>query len=216
MIKAKHTLMGRLVSEVFSVYRLNRAFASIRFRGSVSDKGLPVLMIANHFSWWDGFIQYRLNKQTYKRKLHVMMLEEQLEKFMILNQCGCFSIRKNSRSMIESLSYSVNLLRDAGNMLLLFPQGEIQSLYTSPVKFESGLAYLLKHLEKDIQLVFNVCLVDYFSERKPSLSVYFKTCELKGTDAAKEMEAAYNEFAQACKNEQQSLGNRVIKTDAKP
>lgn len=207
MIKARHTLIGKLVSDMFSVYRLNQAFTPVRFIGSITDKGLPVLMIANHFSWWDGFIQYRLNKQTYQRKLHVLMLEEQLKKFMILNQCGCFSIRKNSRSMIESLCYSIDLLSDAGNMLLLFPQGEIQSLYTSPIKFESGLQYLLKHLQNDVQWVFNVNLVDFFSEKKPSLNVYFKTYELKSTDSGKEIEIAYNEYAEACRNNQQSLKN---------
>lgn len=203
MIPARHTLMGRLVSELYSGPKLKAAFHSVRFMGGVEDTGLPVLLLANHFSWWDGFIQYRLNKRFFRRKLYVMMLEEQLRQHMILNRCGCFSVNKRTRDMIRSLDYSADVLHGRDNMLLIFPQGEIQSMHRSYIPFQSGLRYLLNRIETPYSIVMNVNLVDYASEKKPRLTVYFDTYDSSGGKPAFDLlEKGYNEFYTACKAHQ--------------
>jgi len=200
MIKANHTYTGKLVCDLFSGYKLDKAFYSVNMIGDcLNEYNLPVLMIANHFSWWDGFIQYRLNKQIFKRKFHVMMLEEQLSKHMILNKGGAFSIRKNSKEIINSLNYCIELLKDKNNLVLLFPQGKIESLYTSHFIFENGLGYLLKHLQNDIELVFNVNLIDYYSEKKPSLNIYYKLYSYPQPADLKQVENDFNHYANECK-----------------
>lgn len=131
MIKANKTYLGVLFFDLYAKIQLKRYFRRITVIGSFEDSGKPILLISNHFSWWDGFIQLWLNKRVFKRKLYVMMLEEQLRKFMILNQGGAFSIRKNSRDIVESLEYTTGLLKYKENVLLIFPQGEIQTtIYT--------------------------------------------------------------------------------------
>lgn len=199
MIKANHTFTGQLISRLFTGYRLDKAFRNIHIVGDTLDDRLPVLMIANHFSWWDGFIQYRLNRHIYKRKLYVMMLEEQLSRHPILRQCGAFSIRKHSREIIESLNYCTKLLEDKNNLVLLFPQGKIESIYTSYFVFEKGLTYIFKHLPNEVQLIFNVNLIDYFSEKKPSLYIYYKKCTLPPSLDIKYIEKDFNRFANTCK-----------------
>jgi len=199
MIKARHTYRGKLVCDFYSSYKLDSAFSSVNMIGDVTDNGLPVLIIANHFSWWDGFIQYRLNKIIFKKRFHVMMLEEQLEKYMILNKGGAFSIRRNSREIIDSLNYCTGLLKDNNNLVLLFPQGKIESIYTPYFSFENGLNYLLKHLENGIQLVFNVNLIDYFSQKKPSLNIYFKRFDFSTPIAVKQIEKEFNDYTSECK-----------------
>ena len=174
MIKANHSYLGVLFFKYYSKIKLKNHFQDIRFVGDIEDLGKPILVISNHFSWWDGFIQLQLNNLLFKRKFHVMMLEEQLEKFKILNKGGAYSVQKNSRDILNSLNYSVDLLNDNNNLLLIFPQGEIQSLYTDNFIFGTGLNYLLKNRKTDFQLIFNINLVDYFSESKPTLTIYFK------------------------------------------
>jgi hypothetical protein len=85
---------------------------------------------------------------------------------------------------------------------LLFPQGEIQSIYTDYFKFENGLKYILANKKTDIQLIFNINLVDYFSDQKPSLTVYFKKYDLQKSKSLKDIEADFNHFAQQCKLQQ--------------
>lgn len=202
MIKARHTFTGTMISNLYSGSKMNRAFREIAYIGEWSENGLPILMLSNHFSWWDGFIQYRLNRTLFNRKLYVMMLEEQLRKNMILNKCGCFSVRKNSRSIIETLDYCIDIVKERGNMLLIFPQGEIQSMHTERIQFESGLGYLLKHIENDINIVFNVNLVDYFSGKRPTLNSYFKVSSLAQSVDMQILEKEYNTFYLACKKKQ--------------
>jgi len=202
MIKANHTFWGEMFFKYYSKFKLENHFNTIRFLGDIEDLNQPILIISNHFSWWDGFIQLQLNNKFLKRKFHVMMLEEQLNKFMILNKGGAFSVQKNSRDIINSLNYSVEVLSDKNNLLLMFPQGEIQSLYTDNYVFGNGLSYLLKNKKTAIQLIFNINLVDYFSESKPTLSIYFKKFEFRTDTDLSEIEVEFNAFADHCKSQQ--------------
>lgn len=206
MIKARHTITGKLVCDFFAGYKLKKTFRAANISGDGSDDDLPVLMLANHFSWWDGFIQYRLNSEVFKRRFHVMMLEEQLTKHPILNKGGAFSIRKKSPDILNSLNYSLELLKQKDNLVLIFPQGRIESIYTGYLKFENGLNYLFNHLENDIQIVFNVNLIDFFSDKRPSLSIYYKkyTCSTPFYDF-KEIETDFNKFFTDCKIQQSKV-----------
>lgn len=203
MIEAAHTLRGEAVARFVSGPMLGRAFRTIRFAGNCPDNGLPVLLIANHFSWWDGFIQYRLNRARFGRYLYVMMLEEQLLRHGLLRECGCFSVKKGTRAVIDSLAYCRRILHDPRNMLLLFPQGKIESMHLADYRFEQGVGYLLKQLDVNVQVVFNVNLVDYFSCRKPALTVWYEPYD-PGTDLRTEtLEQAFNAFARRCRLNQQ-------------
>jgi 1-acyl-sn-glycerol-3-phosphate acyltransferase len=204
MIKANHNYWGKLFFSIYSRVKLKKQFQNIHFKGEFEDNGLSVLIVANHFSWWDGFIQLQLNEHFIKRQFHVIMLEKQLRKFMILNKAGAYSVQKNSRELIKSLQYTIDLLSDNKNVVLLFPQGEIQSLYTQEFKFESGLEYILKNKQEDVQLVFNVNLIDYFSEKKPTLTVYFKNYNTQHPVNLRTIENHFNDFASECKLQQKA------------
>ncbi|MCD8179752.1 MAG: lysophospholipid acyltransferase family protein [Tannerellaceae bacterium] len=182
-----------------------RAFEKIELIGPAVRPDKAVLMIGNHFSWWDGFIQYRLNEELYRKRFHVMMLEEQLVEHPVLNRGGAFSIRKQSREMIGSLRYAASLLEDPGNMVLLFPQGRIESIHREYLTFERGVEYLLARAGENAELVFNVNLIDYHERKKPSLYIYHQPVYGYGMRSAKEIEVAYNEFYSRCKHEQQKI-----------
>jgi len=128
-----------------------------------------------------------------------MMLENELHKTMHLTKLGAFSIEKGKRTSFESLIYSVEILQNPENMLLLFPQGEIKSIYTRQFIFEKGaLTYILKKMKNDFQFVFNVNLIDYSSKRRPEISVYFKTHTLEKNATADDIEGDFNRYAKEC------------------
>lgn len=198
MIRARHTRMGRAVSECVSGPLMNRMFREVRIDGIQDRSGEPLLLIANHFSWWDGFIQYRLCRELLYRKLYVMMLEEQLRRYPMLVRCGCFSVRKHSRSVIESLDYASQLLHEKGNAVLVFPQGAIQSQHVERIRFESGIGYLLARAHADLRLGFNVNLVDWGSFCRPTLDIRY--CGFPSSfSCGEEVEEAYNRFYEECR-----------------
>ncbi|MFC2112998.1 lysophospholipid acyltransferase family protein [Bacteroidota bacterium] len=160
----------------------------------------PVLLIGNHFSWWDGFIGYYLNFTIFKKRYHVMMLEEQLEKRMFLSKVGAFSVNKSSRSITESLSYSSEILSNRDNLLLLFPQGKIETIYTRSFVFERGIEKILTGLPETPIVYFMVNLVDYFSKEKPSL--FIRTEKFDGDLTRENIQDSYNRFYDNCVSKQ--------------
>lgn len=194
MIRAKHTWLHRLFFRNYFRHILRKDFREIVLKGTFDDKGWPILLICNHISWWDGFFPYEINLRCFKRRFHIMMLEDQLRRIIFFSRLGAFSINPGKRSALESLNYAKEILTDSRNMLVLFPQGRIHSQYTTDIKFRKGWFRVVKNSAQPVQIIFMASLTDYFSYRKPALYVYIedyqKSVELDFYD----VEKSYNNF----------------------
>jgi 1-acyl-sn-glycerol-3-phosphate acyltransferase len=183
--------------QVYSIWKTKRNFHKVYVNGNFDDRGLPVLVISNHFSWWDGFWVVCLNYKRFHRVFNFMMLEEELKKRMFFTKTGGFSIKKGSKSVIETIEYTAELLSDKKYMVLLFPQGEMKSMHIRDIKFEKGIEYIIRKIPNKIHLIFLVNLIDYFSSRKPGLYMYFR--EYTGVDFSTEtLEKEFNLFYSEC------------------
>ena len=198
VLKAKHHFVIYPFFVRYSLRETARKFGEIRMTGEFKDRGLPVLLVSNHISWWDGFWVVYLNLKLLHRKyFFFMMLEEQLRKNIFLNKAGGFSVKKGSRSIIESLSYTADLLKDKNNLVLMFPQGKIESMHKQEIIFEKGIEYVLKKTSSKPQIIFLVSLVDYFSDQKPGLYMYLR--EFNGTDLSTgNLQKEFNLFYSEC------------------
>ena len=198
MIKARHTSWFQSVFGIYLSWAFRRNFQRIEIVGDVKDRGMPILAIANHMSWWDGFWVLHINNKLFRRKFHVMMLEDQLRKNLFLSRLGAFSIKRKSKSASQSIRYAANLLRDQKNFFLIFPQGEIQSQHRFPFTFEKGWGRILPENENPIQVLMIANMVDYQSFRKPILRQYLYSPEKTSGFNCDELEAQYNAFYQDC------------------
>lgn len=194
MIKARHKPFYDWFFKWYSHVMLHFHFRELEIHSEVEDDGNAVLVIGNHFSWWDGFIMVEVNNRLWKRYFNVMMLEEQLQNRMFLNKAGAFSIKKGDRSLIESLSYAGELLSDSGNLVLMFPQGEIQTTYTRKFEFEKGVETILKKSQGQPQVIFSAALIDYFSWKQPRLDVYLQKFNYESIPTTPVLQDAYNNF----------------------
>jgi 1-acyl-sn-glycerol-3-phosphate acyltransferase len=171
-------------------WQLRKNFKNIIFHGVESiplDKS--ILMIGNHYSYWDGICLFRLNGMHFKKNYFVMILEETLKSNMILRYSGAFSIKKNSRDAIKSLIYASNLLKDKQNLVLIFPQGKIESQLKYPLTFHKGIESVLHN--HDSNIVLAAAFTENFTEKKASAYVYLK--HLSGDFDPKDIERLYNE-----------------------
>jgi 1-acyl-sn-glycerol-3-phosphate acyltransferase len=201
IIRARHNFLIYSFFKLYTVWKIRRNFQDIEINGEFHDRGLPVLLISNHISWWDGFWAVYLNRKVFKRKFfYFMMLEEQLKKNRFLSYTGGFSIKKKSLSIIESLNYTAELLGDKRNTVIIFPQGEIQSLYNSLINFDKGLEFILKKLTGEVHIIFLTSLVDYFSGQKPGLYMYFSEYFEKDL-TVRTIEKEYGLFYKQCISE---------------
>jgi hypothetical protein len=207
IVKARHHPIVYPFFKWYTIWIVSRRFKKVHLSGNFHDRELPILFIANHVSWWDGFWVSYLNLKVFKKKYHFMMLEEQLKMFSVLNKTGGYSIKKGSKSILESLRYTAELLNDQGNAVLLFPQGKIQSLYNTSFQFEKGIEKLLDMVENKIQIVFIANLIDYFSHSVPDLYIFFKEYRHDNHDIIF-LQNEYNLFYSSCIAEQQKKSDQ--------
>lgn len=203
MIKAKHYIIIYPLFKWLTRFLIKRNFNSVSIDGRFFDNGNSILVIANHISWWDGFWIEFLNQKILYRKCHFMMLEEQLKKHWYFNYTGGYSIKKKSRSIVESINYSIDLLKQPENLVLMFPQGQIHSLYNNKVTFEKGIERIVHNIAPDTQILFVANLIDYLSDSNPNLFIYFKTFLAKDFHQSN-TEGEYNKFYDQAINTQKA------------
>lgn len=199
MIRANHNKYWVRFSKYYTKVLLGVFFSNVKYTGEYEEKELPILMISNHFSFYDGFIQILLNFKVFKRRFHFMMLEKELKKNRVLTKVGASSISKGKRSSLASIGYAIEILQDKENLFLFFPQGKIKSIYATDFTFEKGLlSHILENTKNDFQLVFNVNLINYETKLRPDLHVFYTTQSINETTHAEDVELEFNRFAKAC------------------
>jgi 1-acyl-sn-glycerol-3-phosphate acyltransferase len=180
MIKARHHWFVYPFFRKYSRYLINRHFRKVYLDGSFEETDRPLLIIANHFSWWDGFFIDWLNYHRLDKRYHIALQEETFKKHGYFALTGAFSIRRNSKSVIESLTYCRDLLADPENLVVFFPQGRFESQYRRPFHFEPGIEWLLKRMESDFRLLFVANQVEYFDTPGPSLFIHYQAYDPAG------------------------------------
>ncbi len=198
MIRARYIKRYVKFISWYLTMRINRHFKSVHIQGSLEVTDAPLLAIANHFSFWDGFLVQYLNLKRIHKRFYYMMMEEQLKKRMFLNKSGGFSISKDPREMIESINYAASLCNDANNVVLIFPQGLIETKYRFPFHFEKGVEAILKRSSGNARILFIANMIEYYSEARPSLYIYYELPELGNQPGREVIEDAYNEFFAKC------------------
>ena len=194
MIPAKHKKRWVWFWNQFAVRAMHYHFREVQCIHALELAERPVLLLGNHTSWWDGFFGLYLNQKIFKKCFHAMMLEEQLSKRMSFSHAGAFSIQKESRSMVHSLKYAGERLKDKENLVCIFPEGEITSAYTRPLYFQRGVLKVMQYAQFDFQLVFVAALTDYGPFPKPTLNFYLTAHNPLQVQTLEDLEKAYNAF----------------------
>lgn len=204
ILKAKHNLVIYPFFKWYAGFIIKRHNSTVKIVGKFTDRKLPVLLISNHTSWWDGFWAMYINQCLLHRKFHFMMLEDQLRKYWFFNYTGGFSVSKSTKSIVETLNYTSELLTQNENMVLIFPQGEIQSIHNQNIQFEKGVERILKNKGNNVQVLFLVNLIDYFSQPKPG--IYFHIREYTETEFdLQSIQENYNMFYAESVNKQMTF-----------
>jgi len=193
MIKPKHNFFIEKFFELYTKHQIKKNFKDIKIIGEHTLRDLPILLLSNHISWWDGFWAKYLNMKIFKYRFYFLMLEEQLKRYWYFRYTGGFSIKQNSKSIIESLDFIPELLRQSNNLVLFFPQGRIESLYNENIVFRSGLKRILLNLKNPINIVFQANFIEYLNHKKPTLYIYFSENYIEKTSLL-DLESLYNSF----------------------
>ena len=174
MIKPGNNFFIRQILHYYVTWMVRRHFHELKFDPVEIDPNKSILLIANHFSFWDSLILYIVCRKLMKKEFYVMVREDTTVKFRYVKYGGAFSINIQSRDMLQSLDYAAELLNDPKNLVLIFPQGKLYSNFVSSIQFEKGITRIIEKAEGKFQLLFAATFVQYLKHKKPTATVYLQ------------------------------------------
>lgn len=139
---------------------VDKHFAAVNFDNIEPKKDSSVLVLANHFSWWDGFLIFYINKKVFKKQFHVLVNAENYRKLSFLKYLGAFAAKHSGKDVLETLNYAGNLLDNPDNLVLVFPQGKLHSNHLKNITFEKGVMQMINASQKRINIVFAATFID--------------------------------------------------------
>jgi len=74
---------------------IGRDFKYFDYNSIDIDPKRAVLLLSNHFSWWDGFLLFQLNRLFLHKKFHILVTEENYRSHGFLKYLGAFSVKSN-------------------------------------------------------------------------------------------------------------------------
>jgi len=109
---------------------------------------LPVLLVANHVSWWDGFLLREVHRRIRPRApLHVVMTEAELRRVPAFRWMGAVPLGDDpmaARRLLRDVQGRRDRRTDA--VFGYFPQGRIWPSHRRPLGFRRGVAWLASHM----------------------------------------------------------------------
>ena len=158
---------------------------------------IPKLIIKKQDKHTINSILIHFNHNILHRKYHFMMLEEQLASRPFLKRAGAFSIKRGSRTVVESIKYASTQLYDNRNLVVLYPQGTNASIHRKPVRFEKGAERIIAGASDKLMILLYVALPDWYSGKRPGLTV--RVIEYSARERTiTDLEESYNIFLNEC------------------
>ncbi|WP_442794329.1 1-acyl-sn-glycerol-3-phosphate acyltransferase [Pelobium manganitolerans] len=166
------------------------------------------LLMCNHFSFIDGFLANYLcvnliNKQQPIKGIYIMVLKKQMQMNPWLRFLGCFSVSPGKANVNQSLDYAAQKLNEPGNVVIMFPQGNLESCHVRKIETKEGINHIISNTKNNCQLIWSSNLVEYFESTKPS--VYFHPLDC-GTNTGFEFEKLKQQIN---KHHQQALKSQL-------
>ena len=171
---------------------INKDFAAFNFDKVELKKDSSVLILANHFSWWDGFFIFYIKKKIFKKQFHVLVNGENYNKVGFLKYLGAFAAENSGKDVLETLNYAGKLLDNPDNLVLVFPQGKLYSNHLKSISFEKGVMQMINASQKKINIIFAATFIDYFAKRKASASTYLQNWENEEYVSLQLLKSAFN------------------------
>lgn len=174
IIKAKPLPMFFIkAGALFLMWFVRKRFNKMIINDIEIKPGHSYILMCNHFGFLDGFFAYHLcfkllGKHQKLNAIYAMSVKRQMEKKWWLKYTGSFSVEPGKRSVRESLDYAASLMDTPGNILLFYPQAELESNYIRHIEFKDGIYEIVKRIKGNCQLIWGSVLLEYFESMKPS------------------------------------------------
>ncbi|WP_263356335.1 lysophospholipid acyltransferase family protein [Acidicapsa ligni] len=135
---------------LFSIYLrwyMRRHFYCVRVAnaGRIPSQAQPLILFANHPSWWDPLTVMLLGQMLLPGREHYAPMDEtSLKHYGIFRPMGFFAVDgATARGAAQLLRAGRQILSRAGSVLWITPEGQFQDVRKRPVIFKPGLGALM-------------------------------------------------------------------------
>ncbi len=151
----------RYLRKHFHAVRLSRSGAALPTDGE------PILVVANHPSWWDPMVGMPLVQSLKGHRSYAPIHAEMLKNYPIFGKLGFFGVDPTSlRGAAEFLRTGEAILAAPKRALWVTAQGEFTDVRTRPLRLKTGVGHLAARMERG----WVVCLAieyTFWTERTP-------------------------------------------------
>jgi chlorobactene lauroyltransferase len=215
MIRANKS---KIFENIFSVYNtrlLKKHFYRIHLGGEKNleswEKTKPSIIYANHSNWWDGLAAIYLSEDLWNIDAYFMMDVEQLKKYRFFKWIGAFSVNRSSpRESMESVKYTINILKNTNKVLWIFPQGIMQPNDYRPIKFYNGISKIAESIG-EFNLIPVTFRYEFMMEQLPEL--FMGIGEVKHINHIEDTKQFTEELNIQLVSELDKLKEKVINSD---
>lgn len=156
-----------------------RHFRAVRIHGAervtaAARRGGPLIIYANHGSWWDPMVQVLLAARLMEDRRHYAPMDaDSLKRYGILKRIGVFGVEmKTVRGAAIFLRTGLKILGGNG-VLWVTPQGRFADARERPVEFKPGLAALAARVQGGCTLIPLAIEYVFWDERLPEVLLRF-------------------------------------------
>ena len=171
-----------------------RHFSAVRASGverflAAGSGGGPLIVYANHVSWWDPMVQVLLAGELMPRRKHYAPMDAAtLKRYGIFRKIGVFGLEmKTPRGAAQFLRTSIAVL-EGGGVLWVTPQGRFADTRERPLEFKPGLAALASRLKGGCTVLPLAIEYAFWDERLPETLLHFGSAVMVNGATSNELE----------------------------
>ena len=200
-----------------------RHFHAVRVSGAERLSALaesnagPVIIYANHSSWWDPMVSVYLAERLMVARQHYAPMDAAaLERYAILKRVGIFGVEMNSlRGAAKFLKTSEAILL-AGGVVWITPQGRFVDGRARPLEFKPGLSTLASRVAASTGRCTVVPLAieyPFWDERLPECLLHFG--EPVKVNSGQDSEILQQQLVESLEAAMNTLRTMAIERDAR-
>ena len=168
---------SRRAVALFSIYLrwyMRRHFHSLRVAnaGRIPPQAQPLILFANHASWWDPLTAMLLGQTILPEREHFAPMDETaLAHYGVFRPMGFFPVdNASARGAGQLLRAGFQVLSRPGAVLWITPESQFQDVRKRPIVFRPGLGALMSRSGRLTCVPIAIEYV-YWQERLPEILV---------------------------------------------
>ena len=172
VLAARSPVMLRFFGALFE-RDLAASFHGVRCSGEVPTGPGPLVVYANHPSWWDGELFIWLITRTFAgRRAYVPIEAAMLARYRFFGKLGAFAVAPGYTGAATFLKVGEAVLGLDDGLLLMNAEGRFRDMRERPIQVAPGLAHLAKRMPgaRFVPLAIEYA---FWDERRPNLLLRF-------------------------------------------